>query len=427
MAKLTIEQELHQRKIGKPNFIYNFLGDIWKLMFTKKYGIHAHDLVNLKKKRGPYILVCNHASRLDYMYVGIPLLPSRLNFVAGYNEFFRSHLKGVFKILKVIPKKNFTADVYTIRQIIRVLRKGGKIAIFPEGMSSISGANQPVAIGTGKFIKHCKVPVFSCLIKGGYLTSTKYCLDERPGYVDVTFDQLFTPEEITQLTPEEIEDKINKALYHDDYAWNKIEKHVYKTKGEIAKNLTDLLFICPKCKKEFTMQSMGNTVICQSCHNSIVIDDTYEMHKGSEDSVVPNTQTEWFEMQRQLIKEEVKKPDFILTEEVELGILPEYKPLTNLATSNIVGKGIITLDSSGLTYKGTKNNESFIFHIDTKDLPTYGMCTDLSRFYTFFQGTFYEFYPQNRCVEKWFLATEEMHRLKGGKWQDFKFDKVKLN
>ena len=49
------------------------------------------------------------------------------------------------------------------------------------------------------------------------------------------------------------------------------------------------------------------------------------------------------------------------------------------------------------------------------------MCTDLSRFYTFVNGEFVEFYPEHRTVEKFFLATEELHRLNGGKWKDFDF------
>ena len=43
-------------------------------------------------------------------------------------------------------------------------------------MSSISGAQQPVALGSGKFIKHYNLPVLMIKIKGGYLTNTKYCL-----------------------------------------------------------------------------------------------------------------------------------------------------------------------------------------------------------------------------------------------------------
>ena len=45
----------------------------------------------------------------------VTFLPHRLNWVAGYNEFFRSHLAFVFRLLQVIPKRNFTPDVYAIR------------------------------------------------------------------------------------------------------------------------------------------------------------------------------------------------------------------------------------------------------------------------------------------------------------------------
>ena len=38
-------------------------------------------------------------------------------------------------------------------------------------------------------------------------------------------------------------------------------------------------------------------------------------------------------------------------------------------------------------------------------------------------GEFVEFYPEHSVVEKFFLATEEIHRANGGRWQDFKFEK----
>lgn len=422
--KQTLEAKLHSRKIKKPPYvIYNILGRIWQMAFTKKYGLQVEFKKDFRKEKGPYIVISNHASRLDYIFTGVPQLPNNLNFVAGFNEFFRSHLKMVFGLLNVIPKKNFTADIYTIKSVKRILEAGGKIMIFPEGMSSISGANQPIAVGTGKFIKHFKVPVYYSVIKGGYLTSPKYNLEERYGKVEVVFDQLFKAEDIDALTPEEIEDKINQAIYHDDYAWNKEHKHVYKNNGNIAVDLENLLYWCPKCGKEFMMKTEKNKIYCEHCGNGATLDDTYEMHPLDDTCIIPNTQTEWFNMQRENVKKEILQEDFCLTEDVELGMLHDYEPLKDLKTSNIVGKGTITFNKSGFTYNGTKNGESWSFHIDTKDLPTYGMCTDLSRFYTFYHGEFVEFYPKNKTVEKWFLATEEMHRLNGGKWQDFKFDK----
>ena len=424
MKKKTVEQKIHGRKIKTPGMIYSILGAVWKAFVYKKYNVNYVFKTDIKNQKGPFILISNHASRLDYIFTGVPMLPRRMNYVAGYNEFHRSHLTGVFGLLKVIPKKNFTPDVHTIMGIDRVIKNGGSVCIFPEGMSSISGANQPVASGTGMLLKRYNVPVYYALIKGGYLTSPKYNLNDRFGKVEVEFDKLFTPDELKSLTPEEVEDIVNSSLYHDDYAWNKKQGNHYSIAENGAERLESLLYWCPRCKKEHTMIGEGNTIRCKSCGNSATLKDTYEMIPFDDECVIPETQTEWFNMEREMVRNAVSAADFELTEDVELGMLPKYKMLKNQATSEIVGEGKITLNRTGLTYTGTKDGEAFSFHIDIKSLPTYGMCTDVSRFYTFYKGVFMEFYPKNNTVEKFFMATEELHRINGGIWQDFKFEKV---
>ena len=426
MAELTVAKKIRKRKITTPNFIYSVLGWAWKTFIAGPYNVHYKFECDIKKDKGSYFLIGNHASRLDYIFTGVPMLPTRMNYVAGYNEFHRSHLALVFELLQVIPKKNFTPDIHTINSIHSVLDKGGRVVIFPEGLSSISGANQPIVAGSGKLFKHFKVPVYYTIIKGGYLTSPKYNLKDRHGRVEVVFRKLFDPQELDALTVEEIEDKINEALYHDDYAWNKVAQNHSDIGENGAEHLEDLLFWCPKCKKQHVMKTEGNRIFCTVCGNGATLTDTYELVPFDDSCVIPETQTAWFNMERELVREEVKDESFELSEEVELGMLPDFELLKNQKTSEIVGSGRLTLNRDGLTYEGTKNGESFSFHIDPKSLPTYGMCTDVSRFYTFYKGEFVEFYPKNNVVEKFFLATEEIHRLTGGSWQDFKFDKNAL-
>lgn len=417
MSKKTVANKIHSRRITPPGVMYDILGGVWKNFIAPKYNVEYIDHVGMSKVEGSYIFISNHASRLDYIFTGVPVYPKKMNYVAGYNEFHRLHLSMVFRLLHVIPKKNFIPDIYTIKEVSRVLKNGGRICIFPEGMSSISGANQPVAIGTGKMIKKFKLPVYYSVIRGGYLTSPKYNLRDRCGKVEVEINQLFTPEELDVLTPAEIEDKINKAIYHDDYAWNKVAQNHYDIGENGAENLEDLLFWCPKCGKQHVMTTEGNKIFCKECGNGATILDTYEMVPFDDTCVIPETQTKWFDMERELIKKEVADENFRMEENVELGMLPDYKLLSPNDTSVIVGKGKLVLDRTGLTYTGTKNGEDFTFHIDSKQLPTYGMCTDVSRFYTFLDGEFVEFYPENRVVEKFFMATEEIHRLNGGQWQ----------
>lgn len=422
MKNQTVEQRIHARKAKSPGLAYSILGRVWRAFMYKKYNVHYNFKTDIRKAEGPYILISNHASRLDYIFTGVPMLPVKMNYVAGYNEFHRSHLSGVFKLLRVIPKKNFVPDVHTIMSVDRVIKSGGRVCIFPEGMSSISGANQPVAVGTGAFLKRYKVPVYYSVIKGGYLTSPKYNLNDRLGRVEVEFDLLFTPEELEALTPEEIESRVNSAIYHDDYAWNKEAKNHYRIGENGAEHLEDLLFWCPRCKREHTMRGEGNTIKCTVCGNGATLTDTYELIPFDSECVIPETQTAWFSAERDNVRREVEKEDFELSERVKLGMLPRYELLKNQKTSELVGEGKLILNRKGLTYIGTKDGEEYSFHINPESLPTYGMCTDLSRFYTFYKGNFVEFYPEHSIVEKFFMATEEIHRLCGGAWKSFDFD-----
>ena len=93
--------------------------------------------------------------------------------------------------------------------------------------------------------------------------------------------------------------------------------------------------------------------------------------------------------------------------------------LKNEATSEIVGEGTLTLDRTGLTYRGTCRGEEVTLHSAIAQVPTYGMCTDVTPIYTFIDQEFCEFYPDSRSIGKWLHCTEEMHRLMGGKWKNF--------
>ena len=418
--KKTLQEKLHARRIKQPpKLVYCALGYLWRILYFKKLGLKVEMKDDPRKCKGPYIVVSNHASRLDYIYTGAVLLPDTLNFVAGYNEFFRSHLAGIFRLLQIIPKKNFTPDVYAIKEIARVLRRGGRIILFPEGMSSIGGGNQPSAIGSGKLLKHFGAPVYVSKISGRYLTSTKYCLDERPGRVEVVIDKLFTPEQLGALSADEIQLRLDEAIHNDDYEWNKTARAAYNSGGRIAHQLHTLLYRCPRCGGELTMRGEGDEIRCSACGNGARLDETYRLIPLDETCVIPDTPRTWFEDERALLREAVRDASFRLTERVKLGMLPKFAYLKDLATSEFVGDGEITLDRGGFHFDGTRNGEPFRFAIEPKLLPTYGMCTDVSRFYTFFEGEFYEFYPETESVAKWLLATEELHRFCGGEWRDF--------
>lgn len=400
-----------------PALIYLILINIWRLVFNKKLGITFTYNARPSNDNNPYILVSNHASRVDYLYTAPAVLPHRLNYVVGYNEFFRSHLYPIFSLMQVIPKRNFTPDYHTAREIIRVIKAGGRICLFPEGMSSISGGGQPCAIGGGRLLKHLGVTVYYTKIAGGYMTNTKHCLDTRPGKVHITVDRLFTPEQLKSMSADEIQQTLNRALAHDDYLWNREARVSFNGKGQMAKNLHDLLYLCPKCGGVYTMKGEADIIRCASCGNGARVNEYYDLIPLGETCVVPETISHWYALERDKAKREVSAPDFKHSGSVRLGVLPKYKRLQKGATSVIAGEGTLSISREGLKYEGTKDGQPFEFTLSTDSVPTFGMCTDITRFYTFYKGEFFEFYPESGDTMRWFHLTEEMHRANGGKWR----------
>ena len=418
MSNQTLEQELHSRKLHAPNgAMYSILMQVIKVLNAKD---HTKFIIknDPSKEPGPIVMIANHSTRVEYQFVCPPCLPKKLNFVVGYNEFFRSPLNIVLKLMQVVPKKNFTPDIYCVKQILSLVKQGCSICIMPEGMSSITGMAQPVMIGTGKLIKKLGIPVYYSSIAGGYLAYTKHCLDIRHGKVEVTVDRMFTADELKTMTEAEIEDKMNRLLAHDDYIWNKEHQYSYDGKGEMAKDLDTLLYMCPKCGEMHKMECSGNTMRCTACGNTIEIDDKYNIRAVGEDSICPDLVTDWTLMEREQAATDVREEGFRYKEHVKIGVLPEYKLLAHEDTSVIVGDGTLMLDREGLHFDGVKNGEAYRFDLSTDEVPSFGMCTNISRFYTFVNGEFIEFFPDSRDVLRWDHLTEEMHRANGGKWQN---------
>ena len=414
---MTIDERIRNTNVtAPPTGLYALLMKVTQVL-NRMSNTHFSYRAYPAQEPGSIVMIANHASRVDYQFTAPACYPTRLNYVVGYNEFFRFPTSWLLPTMQVIPKKNFTPDTHAMRQILRVIHQGGNICLMPEGMSSITGMAQPVIPGGAKLLKKLGVPVYYSKISGGYLTYTKHCLDQRKGRIDVVVDRMFTAEQLKELSVEEIEDTMNRLLAHDDYMWNREAQVRFDGKGQMAKRLDTLLYLCPKCGALYDMDCQGNTMTCRSCGNSVELDEYYRLHAVG-DSVCPELVTDWTIMERERAAEEVRKPDFCHRGHVRVGVLPEHKPLTGDQTSLIRGDGMLTLDHEGLHFDGILEEKPFRFAIPSAQLPTYGMCTDISRFYTFVDGRFLEFYPDAGDVLLWDHLTEELHRFQGGKWQN---------
>ena len=429
----TLQQRLAGRKYHIPSrFIHTLYRVIMSGFVARKYNPHYEIVDKVSDCKGPCFIIWNHLSRLDHGFVMEAAWPRRINILAGYNEFFRSHLALVFRLENIIPKKIGVDDFNSIRAMNSIIKKGGCIAFAPEGMSSIYGQNQPIIAGTGRFLQFYHIPVYYVNLKGSYLTSTKVCLDERYGRVEVKCSLMFTPEQLESMSAQEIDDRINEAFRHDDYAWSR-ENHIkWKNSGNMCEKLEEICYKCPRCGAELSMKGEGNTIKCSKCGNGATVDDYYEFHPFDADCVIPESPTKWVEFERKAVIDQIRRdPSFCFRFRTKMGCLPKYRLVkSKKITSVVCGGGEMWIDHEGVHFRGLRDGEPYIFDLDYTQVFSIPVVTDTSYFSLYVNKEFHDFFPEEPIVGKLLVIAEEMHRLhvnysKNFPWYDWMYEETK--
>ncbi len=428
MAKIDIRGELEHRKYRVTNKVFYFVYKFLMGFPALKYNAHYDRVYDVRKFKGPCFVIFNHLSRIDHMYVMRACYPKRLNMLAGYSEFFRSHLHFLFKLNNVLPKKNYSRDITGTKAIMSIIKQGGSVTFAPEGLATNDGQNKPIVPGTGGMLKKIGVPVFFCELRGQYLQNTKVCLDVRTGATYATTKLLFSAADLKNLSVEEIDAKINEAFRHDEYAWQK-EKHIkWKMHGNAAKRLEDLLYRCPECKTYFSTVGSGDKLTCKHCGFTVTIDDYYDLHAEGGKTLPFETHTDWVNWQRmEIIKEIRKDPEYSYSERVRIGRLPNDRYLKGLKTSDIVGEGRLTIDHTGMHYRDDKD-DALNFDLGYDKLYTLITEVDSSYFNLYIDGEYTDIFPlENHSSLMITALVEEMHRLhvniyKNFPWYDYMYE-----
>ena len=298
-------------------------------------------------------------------------------------------------------------------------------------MSSIYGVNQPVVPGSGHFLKHYGIPVYCLRLRGQYLTSTKHYLEERKGRTEAHLYLLFTPEQLKEMTAEEIENKLNETFRHDDYEWGQKNHIKWEMHGRSAEHLDEICFRCPRCGADLKMHAEGSKIFCTECGNGATVNDYYEFEPFDDTCVLPSAPSKWVEQERAQIVREIRDPGYSFTEEVQLGYLPPYKYVPKKYTSMPCGNGKITFDHSGIHFTGTKLGEPWSFDLSYSVIYSLVIMTSTAQFALYVNNQFYEFKPERRSVGKMLLITEEMHRYhynvwKNLPWYDYMYEGLQL-
>ncbi len=420
--KKTPLEILRDRKITLPTKgTSKFLRVLLKLLcFCSDVSyVYSFDKKEMKNKQ--VILLADHATRDAYKYVlyGYPFVTP--NVVVGFQNIFAKGLFGLLLKAGIIPKKLYQTDLRAMSDMLKVLRMGGSLCIFPEGIQSASGSTHPIFAGTAGLLKKAGVPVVLCKSYGSYLVKPRYKRTENKGHQEFHYEILFSEQELNDLTVEQIYDKLLSRFRYNDFAWNRTARHRYHGKQPLAQGIEALLYRCPGCGSEFTLKTEDEHIICTHCGNTIVLNEYFDLlPKGEKDIMPYSSIDDWFKHQRALVGQEVKQP---FCYEYACDVYDLHTDRLSTHPYYCCGEGVLTITNDAIRYHGTRHGRTVELTFDIKDIPSFVFTPNQDND-LYYHNVYYSFRPkaQRQKVVKYMLLVEEAHRLVDEIWQKISAD-----
>ena len=146
--------------------IYRLGYTISKVVAKLGFRLRTYGRENLIED-GPAILASNHASYLDPPLVGVSCRKD-VYFLARKSLFERPVVGPILAQLNTVPVDRDRGDVGAVRAMIKLLKAGNRVLVFPEGTRSKDGNLQPARAGVGLLIAKSLAPVVPVRVFGSY-------------------------------------------------------------------------------------------------------------------------------------------------------------------------------------------------------------------------------------------------------------------
>lgn len=397
------DKNMNEIKIRKPNgFIYYPIGYIIKLISKLIFRLKV-DKTEIKGLKPPFLLLGNHSSVTDIAFNVTALLPHRLNILTSKDLFTWKPFKPFITRLGCIPKSQFSVDIMSLKMMKAAVEQGRNIVIYPEGKTSIDGKElHYVAPSIGKLIKFLNIPVVLSHSSGAYLTKPRYFKGFRYGKVFLKEKILFTKEEVEQMSPKSIYERVRENLKFNDNIYQLENKIKFRSRRP-ALGLEYILYRCPKCGEDYKMRSTDRHLICDYCGNNVEYTEYGELIPDKYSKAFDRIDL-WYDYQRKCVDEEIKKDDFYISNKVDFFMDVDRHYIK-------VGEGDLYIDKENIGYKGTKNGEDFEVKTPLKTMHTITTKNEEGIDLSYAEGQYRFLFKTTKCATKYGIIVEQMFRM----------------
>ena len=319
----------------------------------------------IKGKKGPFVVIANHQAALDFVnLIGATARP--MSFVISNSFFNTLPIRGFLTKMGVIPKQQFQSTVRDLKRIKAVTDQGEPVVIYPAGLMCEDGLSTPIPAATYKFLKWLDADVYVAKTIGTYFAMPKWASGLRPGRTYMDIYRLFSREELQQLDIAQVKQKTNEALLFDAYREQE-NRPVKYGKGNDIQGLEHVLYQCPHCHAEFTIENVDSDRLrCSACGYEQQSDEYGFLHKACAKGEEIRYVSDWSRLIYNRLKEKILsgEQDSLRCQTVIRMIDYDKKKFVD------VGQGILTLDRSQFTIQGQIRGESTTLTVPIAGVPT---------------------------------------------------------
>ena len=404
-------QKLPPRKSNKPLKPSPFWRFVKIIQTTKelKAANFTYREIGMEKlgKKEPCLILMNHSSFIDPKIAESVMYPRPMNIICTSD-----HLIGkerYMRLIGCIPTNKFVAEIQLIRNMRYTLEKlKSSILMFPEAAYPFDGTANQLPASLGKCIKLLNVPVIMIRTYGAFTRNPIYGnLCPRKVSVSADVKYLLSPDEIKEMTPDEIFARIEKEFTFDNFKWQQ-ENKVIVDEPFRADFLNRVLFKCPVCGTEGKMVGKGIFITCGNCGKKHELTEDGFLKATEGDSCFTSV-PDWYRWERAQVRKELEDGTYNLDVDVDICIMKDFKALYR------VGYGHLHHGIDGFTLTGCDGKLYY------KQKPTFSY--SLYSAYNWFRvgdmvcigdtKTLYYCFPKNAVdiVAKARIATEELYKM----------------
>ena len=330
-------------------------GLIWILskvtLFGKEYKVEK---INMEGLKPPYMLLSNHMAFIDFKLAAMGTGKHKVNNVVNIDGYYQR--PWLMEWIGAICTRKYTMDLHLVKSIRKVLSRGDVLCMYPEARYSPAGTTSYIPESVGMLVKKNKVPVVAVLHRGNYLHCPFWDFRrKRKVPMHTTLTKILTPEEIENMSVEQINEKIKEALTYNEYEYQQ-KNGILITEPYRAEGLHKILYQCPHCHTESKMDSKGTEVFCTECGKRWTLneDGTLSANNGeTEFTQIPD----WFEWERKQVEMQVESGEYSFADDVDVFSMPRCWKFEKL------GKARLTHDvENGFVIEGRYNGADYRVH-----------------------------------------------------------------